>query len=319
MENNFWQDKRIVVTGGAGFLGQCVVAELLRRGALQENIFIPRSREYDLCEKAAAEEVVRDREIVIHLAATVGGILFNKENPAIVFYDNAAMALHLVDAAFRAGVKKFVGIGSGCEYPKFTTVPFQEIDIWAGYPEETNAAYAFAKRFMLAQSQAYREQHGFNAINLVLANMYGPGDNFDLKSSHVIPALIQKILAAKEKNAEFIEFWGTGNPQREFLYVEDAARAVVLAAEQYSSAEPINIGSGKEISIKDLVMLLYRLLDYRGGIRWDTSKPDGQPRRLLDTTRAEDELGFLAHTDLEAGLRKTIDWYRAQKGRNSGF
>ncbi len=319
MENNFWQDKKIVVTGGAGFLGHHVVSELLKRGVPKEHIFIPRSREYDLREKAAAREVVNGRDIVIHLAATVGGIAFHIKNPAVAFYDNAAMALHLVDAAFKAGVKKFVGIGSGCEYPKLTAVPFREIDIWAGYPEETNAAYAFAKRFMLAQSQAYSEQYGFDAINLVLANMYGPGDNFDLKSSHVIPALIQKILEAKEKNAEFIEFWGTGKPQREFLYVEDAARAVVLAAEKYSSAEPINIGSGKEISIKDLVTLLCRLLDYRGEIRWDVSRPDGQPRRLLDATRAEDALGFFAQMDLETGLQKTINWYQAQKVSSSGF
>ncbi|MDO8500061.1 MAG: GDP-L-fucose synthase [bacterium] len=313
MKNNFWQDKKIIVTGGGGFLGQCVVSELFRHGALQKDIFIPRSKEYDLREKAVAEEVVRGRDIIIHLAATAGGILFNKENPATIFYDNAAMALHLIDAAFKAGVKKFVGIGSGCEYPKFTAVPFQESDLWAGYPEETNAAYAFAKKFMLVESQAYREQYGFNAINLILANMYGPRDDFDLKSSHVIPALIQKIITAKESKDNFIEFWGTGKPQREFLYVDDAARAVVAAAEKYNEADPINIGSGKEISIKDLVLILCRLLNYHGEVHWDASKPDGQPRRLLDVTNAKDKLGFLAQTDLETGLRKTIDWYQTSK------
>ncbi|MFY9462537.1 MAG: GDP-L-fucose synthase [Candidatus Sungiibacteriota bacterium] len=313
MENNFWQDKKIVVTGGAGFLGQCVVSELLKRGVPKEHIFVPRFREYDLREKAAAEEVVTGRDIVIHLAATAGGIGFNRENPAIAFYDNAAMALHLIDAARKSGVKKFVGIGSACEYPKFTAAPFKERDLWAGYPEETNAPYGLAKKMMLVQSQVYRKQYGFNAIHLLLANMYGPGDNFDLKSSHVIPALILKIKSAKERRENYIEMWGTGTPTRDFLYVEDAARAVVLAAEKYSSAEPINIGSGKESSIKDLVALLCGLLDYRGEIRWDVSKPDGQPRRLLDATRAEDAFGFVAKTDLETGLKKTVEWYQVQK------
>lgn len=298
--------KKILLTGGAGFLGNFVKRELMEKGAIEENIFIPRSDTYDLREKDACEELTRGRDIVIHLAGRVGGIKYNKENPASLFYDNAAMALHLIDAAYKNGVKKFVGIGSVCEYPKFAPVPFREEELWNGYPEESNGAYGMAKKFMLVQSQAYNAQYGFNAAHLLMINLYGPGDNFDPNHSHVIAALIRKVVEAKRKNAPYIEAWGTGKATREFLYVEDAAKAIVLATEKYDKLEPVNIGSGMEISIKDLAETICRLADYKGEIRWDTSKPDGQLRRKLDVSRAEKEFGFKAKTNFETGLRKTI-------------
>ena len=305
------KNKRILLTGGAGFLGRFVRKELLKKGVQETDIIIPRLIEHDLRRREMCDQLVSGVDAVIHLAGTVGGIGFNKKHPAKAFYDNAIMALNIIDASYRAGVKKFVGIGSICAYPKFTPVPFREENLWMGYPEETNAPYGLAKKMMLVQSQAYREEYGFNAIHLLMVNLYGPGDNFDSENSHVIAALIRKIMEAKQKNLDFIEVWGTGKPTRAFLYVEDAAEGIVLAAEHYDKPEPMNLGSDMEISIKDLVSLISRLVDYRGEIRWDTSKPDGQPRRMLDVTHAERELGFRANTLFEEGLQKTIDWFKS--------
>ena len=301
------RNKKILVTGGAGFLGGFVVRKLLERGVLKENIFIPRSKDYDLRKWEDCQKVIEGQDVVIHLAAKVGGIGFNREHPAEIFYDNTLMALHLIDAARK--VEKFIGIGSVCSYPKFTPVPFQEKNLWDGYPEETNAPYGLAKKNMLIQSQAYRQQYNFNIIHLLLVNLYGPGDNFDPKSSHVIPALIRKVAEAKEKNKNYVEIWGTGKATREFLYAEDAAEGIILAAEKYNKPEPVNLGSGMEISIKDLTGLICSLMDYKGEIRWDITKPDGQPRRKLDVTRAEKEFGFKGKTSFEEGLEKTINWH----------
>ncbi len=300
---------KILLTGGAGFVGSFVKRELIRKGAHEENIFIPRSDVHDLREKGVCVEVTHGKDLVIHLAGRVGGIKFNKENPASLFYDNAAMALNLIDAAYKNGVKKFVGIGSVCEYPKFAAVPFREEELWDGYPEESNGAYGLAKKFMLVQSQAYAAQYGFNAVHLLMINLYGPGDNFSLDHSHVIAALIRKVVETKHENKPYIGAWGTGKATREFLYVEDAAEAIVLAAEKYDKPEPVNIGSGMEISIKDLAETICRLADYKGEIRWDASKPDGQMRRKLDVSKAAREFGFYAKTDFERGLRKTIEFY----------
>ncbi|MDO8574892.1 MAG: GDP-L-fucose synthase [bacterium] len=306
-------DKKILVTGGKGFLGSHVVDVLKSRGIKAENIFIPRSKECDLRVRKNCDEIVKGKDIVIHLAARVGGIGFNREKPAELFYDNAIMSIQLMDAAYRAGVSKFVAVGTVCAYPKFTPVPFKESDLWNGYPEETNAPYGLAKKMSLVQAQAYRQQYGFNAIYLLPVNLYGPGDNFDPSSSHVIPALIKKVNEAKKSNSSFIEVWGSGSASREFLYVEDAAEGIVLAAEKYDKPEPVNIGSGSEISIKDLVLLICRLMDFKDEIRWDKSKPDGQPRRCLDVSRARQEFGFKAKTGFEEGMKKTIDWYLNSK------
>lgn len=306
---NFWENKKILLTGGAGFLGSFVVEKLLARGAKKENIRIPRSAELDLRKWENCQKVVDGIDIVIHLAAKVGGIGFNKEKPGELFYDNLIMGVQLMEAARQSGVKKFVAIGTICAYPKLTPTPFKEDDLWMGYPEETNAPYGLAKKMMLVQSQAYRQQYGFNSIYLLPVNLYGPRDNFDLNSSHVIPALIKKIADTKKENKDFIEVWGTGKATREFLYAEDAAEGIVLAAEKYNKPEPVNIGSGMEISIKDLTETICRLMDFKGEIHWDTTKPDGQPRRMLDTFRAEKEFGFKAKTNFEEGLKKTIDWY----------
>ena len=303
------KDKKILVTGGAGFLGTHVIAVLKKRGAPDANISIVRSKEHDLRLKEECERAVAGKDIVIHLAAKVGGIGFNQEKPGELFYDNAAMGVHMIDAAYRAGVKKFVLLGTICSYPKFTPVPFKEEDLWNGYPEETNAPYGLAKKALVVQAQAYRAQYGFNAVSLLPVNLYGPGDNFDPKSSHVLPALIKKVHDAKKTGANFIEAWGTGRPTREFLYVEDAAEGIVLAAEKYEKSDPVNLGAGREISIKDLVALICRLMDFKGEVRWNASKPDGQPRRMLDTSRATKEFGFTAKTDFEEGVRKTIEWY----------
>ncbi len=305
-------DKKILVTGGAGFLGTRIVAHLIAHGAQKENIVIPRSREYDLRRQDVCEIVAKGMDVVIHASATVGGIGFNKEHPGTTFYDNAAMALNIVDASYRAGVKKFVGIGTVCSYPKFAPIPFKEEDIWNGYPEETNAPYGLAKKIMLNEGRAYHDEYGFNAIHLLTVNLYGPGDNFDPASSHVIPALIKKVAEAKKANAPFIEAWGTGSPTREFLYVEDAAEGIVLATEKYDKPEPVNLGSGMEISIKALTELICRLMDYRGEIRWDPTKPDGHPRRALDVSRAENEFGFRASTSFEEGLKKVIEVYQSK-------
>jgi GDP-L-fucose synthase len=306
---SFWADKRVMVTGGAGFLGSYVVEELQRQGC--RKIFVPRSRDYDLTDSVQIQRAFDDGQpdIVIHLAAKVGGIGINAEKPGEFFYENLIMGVQLMEIARRRNVQKFVAIGTVCAYPKFTPVPFKEEDLWNGYPEETNAPYGLAKKMLLVQAQAYRKQYGFNAIYLLPANLYGPGDNFDPRSSHVIPALIKKCIDAKERGEDHIVVWGTGRASREFLYVADAARAIVLAAERYNSPEPVNIGSGREITIKDLVTLIAELTGFTGQIVWDTSKPDGQPRRCLDTSRAEREFGFRATTDLREGLRKTIDWY----------
>jgi GDP-L-fucose synthase len=303
-------DGRFVVTGGGGFLGSRVVARLRARGARE--IVVPRSRDFDLRDRADCRRTVEGADVVIHLAARVGGIGFNRENPATLFFDNLMMGAQLMEEARIAGVRKFVGVGTVCAYPKFTPVPFHEDDLWNGYPEETNAPYGLAKKMLLVQAQAYRQQYGFNAIYLLPVNLYGPGDNFDPRSSHVIPALIRKIWAAKQNDDKTVEVWGDGSASREFLYVEDAAEAIVLATERYDGSEPINIGAGREITIKDLVATICRLIGFSGGINWDTTKPNGQPRRCLDVSRAEKAFGFRAKTDFEEGLRRTVTWWAAE-------
>jgi GDP-L-fucose synthase len=305
--------RRLLVTGGAGFLGKHVVRELERRGCRE--IFIPRSKDYNLVESEAVKRVYADAkpDVVIHLAAVVGGIGANRENPGRFFYDNLMMGVQMMEQGRLFGIEKFVAIGTVCAYPKFTPVPFKEDDLWNGYPEETNAPYGLAKKMLLVQAQAYRQQYGFNAIYLLPVNLYGPEDNFDPESSHVIPALIKKCVDAVESGEDEIVVWGTGQASREFLYVEDAAEAIVLATEKYDKPEPLNIGAGFEIKIKDLVGLIAELTGFKDKIVWDTTKPDGQPRRRLDVSRAEKEIGFKAKTDFREGLRKTIEWYKAQK------
>ena len=302
--------KRITVTGGAGFLGSYTVALLRRQGA---DVFVPRSRDYDLVSGDAVRRLYRDASprIVVHLAAQVGGIGANRANPGRFFYENLMMGSQLIEEARRAGLDKFVAIGTVCAYPKFTPVPFREDDLWNGYPEETNAPYGLAKKMLLVQAQAYREQYGFPAIYLLPVNLYGPGDNFDPASSHVIPALIRKCCEAVDRGDRSIGVWGTGQASREFLYVEDCARGIVLATERYDKPDPVNLGSGAEISIRDLVQLIAEITGFHGAIEWDTSKPDGQPRRCLDVSRAEEGFGFRATTSFLDGLRRTIDWYRA--------
>lgn len=307
--------KKILLTGGAGFLGSHVLKELLENGCSRENVFIPRSKEYDLRRLESCRQVVKGQDIVIHLAAKVGGIGVNREKPGQQFYDNLIMTAQLMEEARKAEVEKFVAIGSVCAYPKEGTLPFKEENLWDGYPEETNAPYGLAKKMGLVQAQAYRQQYGFNAIHLLLVNLYGPGDDFDLKTSHVISALIRKTYEAKLKGAQSIEVWGTGKASREFLYVEDAARAVVLATKKYHKPEPVNIGSGMEITIKELANLIKNLVGFEGDIVWDTSKPDGQPRRCFDTSRAFKEFGFKAKVPFEAGLERTLEWYEKEYHR----
>jgi GDP-L-fucose synthase len=304
------KDKRILVTGGAGFLGSFVVEKLKERGC--KNIFVPRSKDYDLVQMEAVKRLYEDAkpDIVIHLAAKVGGIGANRTNPGKFFYDNLMMGVQMMEVGRQVGIEKFVAIGTICAYPKFTPVPFKEENLWNGYPEETNAPYGLAKKMLLVQAQSYKQQYGFNAIYLLPVNLYGPRDNFDPESSHVIPALIKKCFDVMKDGKNEIEIWGTGNPTREFLYVEDCAEAIVLATERYNKSEPVNIGAGFEISIKDLVELIAKLTGFKGEIIWDTTKPDGQPRRCLDTSRAEKEFGFKAKTNFEEGLKKTIEWYR---------
>jgi GDP-L-fucose synthase len=303
-----------MVTGGAGFLGRAVVGRLDSAGVA--DVFVPRSSTYDLRTAEGVRDVLNDSrpDVVIHLAAVVGGIGANRENPGRFFYENAIMGIQLIEQSRLAGVTKFVTIGTVCAYPKFTPVPFHEDDLWNGYPEETNAPYGLAKKMLLVQGQAYREQYGFNAIYLLPVNLYGPGDNFDPRSSHVIPALIKKCVDAREARDPFIEVWGTGAASREFLYVDDAAEGIVLGAERYDGPEPVNLGVGREITIRDLVELVVGLTRYQGELRWDTSKPDGQPRRALDTTRARERFGFVAATSFDDGLRATIDWYEGTRG-----
>lgn len=306
---SFWKNKRVVVTGGAGFLGQSVVARLGRTDCA--DVFVPRRLEYDLRTLEAIRRMLQDArpDIVIHAAGIVGGIGANRAHPAEFFYDNLMMGVQLMHESWKFGVEKFLAIGTVCAYPKFTPVPFREEELWNGYPEETNAPYGLAKKMLLVQSQAYREQYGFNSIFLLPVNLYGTGDNFDPDSSHVIPALIKKCMDAKFENAGEIVVWGDGTPTREFLYVEDAADGVVLATERYNKSEPVNLGSQFEISIKDLVNLIARLTGFQGKIVWDASKPNGQPRRKLDTSRAEKEFGFRASIPFEEGLRNMIARY----------
>jgi len=307
---SFWNGRKVVVTGGAGFLGNNVVKQLGKAGC--KNIFVPVIEEYNLTKE---QDIIRLYEtsapdMVVHLAALVGGIAANRENPGKFFYDNLIMGVQLMEYARRYKVQKFVALGTICCYPKFTPVPFKEDDLWNGYPEETNAPYGLAKKMLLVQSQAYRQQYGFNSIFLMPVNLYGPGDNFDPKSSHVIPALIRKCFEAIKAGNREIEVWGTGRATREFLYVEDAARGILLASERYDKSEPVNLGAGFEIPIKDLAELIVKLSGFQGTIKWDSTKPDGQPRRGLDTSRAFKEFGFKAATNFEEGLKKTIEWYR---------
>lgn len=339
MTENFWKNKRVIVTGGAGFLGSFLVEKLIQRGAV--DILVPQMADYNLVEredirrlldeallppekrpshllpggfKAAALPNFKPSDLVIiHLAARVGGIGANREHPAEFFYDNLMMGVELMHQAWQCGVGKFIALGTVCAYPKFTPVPFHEEDLWNGYPEETNAPYGLAKKMLLVQAQAYRQQYGYNAIYLLPVNLYGPRDNFNPSSSHVIPALIRKCLEAQDQNEKEIVVWGDGSPTREFLYVEDAAEGILLASEKYNGPEPVNLGSGYEISIKDLVEMIARLTGFKGKLVWDDSKPNGQPRRGLDVSRAEKDFGFHAGTPFEQGLGATIEWYRRNR------
>jgi GDP-L-fucose synthase len=311
-----WSAKRVCVTGGAGFLGSFVTQKLRERSARE--IFIPTIEKYDITREADILRMLDDAnpDVIIHLAAQVGGIGANREHPAEFFYNNLMMGVQLMHHAWKRGVGKFVAIGTVCAYPKFTPVPFKENDLWIGYPEETNAPYGLAKKMLLVQAQAYRQQYGFDAIFLLPVNLYGPRDNFDLASSHVIPALIRKCLEAQEAGQHELVVWGDGSPTREFLYVEDAAEGIVLASEKYSDPDPVNLGSGYEISIKDLAEMIARLTGFEGSLVWDTSKPNGQPRRGLDVTRAQERFGFTAKVGFEEGLRRTIDWYRTKRAQD---
>ncbi len=314
----FWTENRFVVTGGAGFLGSRVVHMLRQHGA--ESIFVPRQAQYDLRESAAVAALLADAkpDVIIHMAAVVGGIGANRAHPAEFFYSNLMMGTQLMHEAWRSGVKKFVTIGTVCAYPKFTPIPFREESLWDGYPEETNAPYGLAKKMLLVQGQAYREQYGFDAIYLLPTNLYGPGDNFDLETGHVIPMLIRKFTEAKDRGDAQVIAWGTGKPTREFLYVDDAAEGIVLATERYNKSDPVNIGSGFEISIKDLTEMVAEMVGYDGKVVWDHDKPDGQPRRALDTSRAQAEFGFKATTDFRAGLERTIRWYETNRAQIAG-
>ena len=311
MNSAFWADQAVIVTGGAGFLGRHVVEELRANAA--GCVIVPRSAQYDLRESADVARLYAnfpEATMLIHLAATAGGIGINREHPGLFFYDNIMMGTLLLEHARRAGVGKFVGIGTVCSYPKFAPIPFQEDDLWEGYPEETNAPYGLAKKMLLVQSQAYRQEYAYNAIHLLPVNLYGPHDKFDLKSSHVIPAVIRKMVDAQRGGVDYITLFGDGSPTREFLFVRDAARGIVLAAQRYNSPEPVNLGSAFEISIRDLVTIIADEVGYQGELRWDTSKPNGQPRRKLDVSRAQREFGFVSRTDFRAGLRETINWYK---------
>jgi GDP-L-fucose synthase len=302
--------KRILLTGGSGFLGKHVLQQLYLLGVKPEQVRIPRSRTQDLRRWEVCQEVVQGQDIVIHLAAHVGGIGLNQAKPAELFYDNLIMGSQLIHAAYLAGVEKFVCVGTICAYPKFTPVPFKEEDLWNGYPEETNAPYGIAKKALLVQLQAYRQQYGFNGIYLLPVNLYGPMDNFDPETSHVIPALIRKVHEAQQRGQNYVEVWGDGSPTREFFYAEDAARGILLATQLYNSPEPLNLGTGEEISIRDLIALICELMGFQGEIRWRTDRPNGQPRRCLDVSKAREKIGFVAKVGLREGLQRTIDWYR---------
>ncbi len=304
------KNKRILVTGGAGFLGRQVVSQLIKAGADSDKITVPRSKDYDLCVMENCKRAVDQQDIVVHLAAHVGGIGLNREKPAELFYDNLMMGTQLIHAAYEAGVEKFTCVGTICAYPKFTPVPFKEDDIWDGYPEETNAPYGIAKKALLVQLQAYRQQYGFNGIYLLPVNLYGPEDNFDPKSSHVIPALIRKVQEAQDKGEKQIPVWGDGSPTREFLYSEDAARGIVMGTQSYNGAEPVNLGTGSEISIRDLITTICEVMEFDGEILWQTDKPNGQPRRCLDTERAKKEFDFTAQVGFKEGLKNTVKWWR---------
>jgi len=318
-ENSEFPYRRVVVTGGAGFLGRFVVDKL--KSFPDVEVVVPRSRDYNLIQGDQVKRLLADVEpdMVMHLAAVVGGIGHNQKNPGRFFYDNLMMGTQLIEQSRLSGVKKFVAIGTVCAYPKFTPVPFKEDDLWNGYPEETNAPYGLAKKMMLVQAQAYRAQYGFNAIFLLPANLYGPGDNFDLETSHVIPALIRKCVEARRAGATSIDAWGSGNVSREFLYVEDCAEGVLRAAQLYDESDPVNLGNGREVLIKDLVETVARLAGFTGEIKWQAGKPDGQPRRQLDTSRAYEKFGFQAKTSFEDGLRKTIDWFEASLDREAAL
>ena len=316
--HTFWTNKRVIVTGGSGFLGSYIVNKLWRRGAAE--VIVPRRKDYDLRNVTAIRQLLRETrtpagpvDMVIHLAANVGGIGANRARPAEFFYDNLMMGVQLIHESWQAGIPKFIATGTICAYPKFAPIPFQEEELWNGYPEETNAPYGLAKKMMLVQSQTYREQYGYNSIFLLPVNLYGPRDNFDLETSHVIPALVRKCLDARDQNKRDIVAWGDGSPTREFLYVEDAAEGILLAAEHYNDSQPVNLGSSYEISIRDLLQTIARLTNFSGRIVWDTTKPNGQPRRKLDTTRAKEFFGFESQIPFEEGLRRTIEWYAEEQ------
>lgn len=313
--STFWKDKRVIVTGGSGFLGSFVVENLNARGAT--DVFVPRSSEYDLRHPDEIESMLRDchADMIIHLAALAGGIGANRARPAEFFYDNLMMGVPLMHQAWKQGVEKFVAVGSICSYPKFTPLPFREENLWDGYPEETNAPYGLAKKMLLVQSQAYRQQYGYNSIYLMPVNLFGPRDNFNLETSHVIPALIRKAVEAAERGDSELPVWGNGSPTREFLYVEDAADGIVTAAEKYNGEQPVNLGSGHEISIKDLVEMIVRMTGFEGKLVWQTDKPNGQPRRGLDVTRAREYFGWSARVPFEEGIRRTIEWFKANRER----
>ena len=308
-DSAFWKDRKVCVTGGDGFLGSYVLEKLAKRGAA--DVFVPRIEEYDIVDPEAVDRLLADAnpDLILHLAANVGGIGANQARPAEFFYDNLMMGVQLMHQSWKAGVPKFVAIGTVCAYPKFTQVPFREDTLWDGYPEETNAPYGLAKKMLLVQSQSYRQQYDFNSLFLIPVNLYGPRDNFNLETSHVIPALVRKCLEAQERGDEKIVVWGDGSPTREFLYAEDAAEGILLAAERYDSSDPVNLGSGEEISIKDLANKIVAFTGFEGRLVWDTSRPNGQPRRGLDTSRAKERFGFQAQVKLDEGLKRTIDWY----------
>ena len=309
------ENKRILVTGGSGFLGRQVIDQLHKAGANPNKITIPRSRDYDLRTLEACQRAVQEQDIIIHLAAHVGGIGLNKEKPGELFYDNLMMGVQLIDCAYKANVEKFVCVGSICAYPKFTPVPFKEEDLWNGYPEETNAPYGVAKKALLVQLDAYRQQYGFNGIYLLPVNLYGPEDNFNPRSSHVIPALIRKVYEAQVRGDKKLPVWGDGSPSREFLYSTDAARAIVMATQFYNESDPINLGTNYEVKIRDLVELICQLMEFEGELVWETDKPNGQPRRCIDTEKAKEKFGFVAEVGFKEGLKNTIDWYRENADR----